>query len=480
MKKRLLCLCFLACCLAGGHVRASADGEVKVSRLDVAKNEKMLFISMEVDPSGVKIPADGEVVCTPVLVSENESASLPAIRIAGRNRYYRHLRNEKKESELRNLYRAGKNEIISYQASVPYEQWMETAELMIKDSRCGCLSRVLSENRELLATLDFAPKKPKEPKKFVPLFVYVRPVAEASVKTREVKGKAYIDFPVNKVEIHEDYRNNAAELRKIFVTIDSVKNDPDAVITSVTIKGYASPEGRYALNERLAKGRTDALMRHVQKLYSFPANVIHSDYEPEDWEGLRKYVESSDLPHRKQILDIIDGTLAPDPKEWKLKSTYPEEYRGLLRDCYPALRHSDYAVDYTVRSYTEVEEMKRIMRRRPGNLSLNEFYTIALSYEPGSAEYDEVFNTMVRVYPDDETANLNAANVAMSHGDRTSARRFLDKAGNSGEANYARGIFAATEGDYAAARGHFAKARQAGVTQAGQAIKQLDEIEKYN
>lgn len=63
------------------------------------------------------------------------------------------------------------------------------------------------------------------------------------VKMREMKGSAYIDFPVNRTEIHENYRSNYTELQKIRNTIDVVRNDADTRITSVFIKGYASPEG---------------------------------------------------------------------------------------------------------------------------------------------------------------------------------------------------------------------------------------------
>jgi hypothetical protein len=36
-------------------------------------------------------------------------------------------------------------------------------------------------------------------------------------------------------------------------------------------------------------------------------------------------------------------------------------------------------------------------------------YLVAQTYEPGSPEFNEVFDIAVRLFPDDETANLNAA-----------------------------------------------------------------------
>ena len=58
-------------------------------------------------------------------------------------------------------------------------------------------------------------------------------------------------------------------MAKIRQTIDVVRNDADTRITALSIKGYASPEGSYSNNVRLAKGRTETLKNYVQSLYAF-------------------------------------------------------------------------------------------------------------------------------------------------------------------------------------------------------------------
>ena len=470
MKKILLCLCLLSASFLTTEAQTLADGGVKVSNLSVANNDGTLFISMDIDHSTLKLKSNHEVVFTPKLVTDNQTQDLPEVKIAGRNRYYLNIRNAKSKQVQKNLYRNKKKNVIEYQASVPFERWMERAELMIEDSRCGCLQEILTSNDELLTVLDFAPKN------FIPTYVYLPPVL--SRKDREVSGSAYIDFVVNRTTINENYRNNRVELQKIFATIDSVKNDPDATITHVSIKGYASPEGSYKGNEYLAKGRTEALMKHVQKLYKFPANLIQSDYEAEDWEGLRNYVVNSSISNKENILAIIDSDMEIDSKERKIRASYPTEYKELLRECYPALRHSDYEVEYTVRSYTDVEEAKRVMQTRPGNLSVYEFYQVANTYEAGSEAYNEVFDTMVRIYPNDEVANLNAANVAMSRGDMVSADKFLAKAGNTPHAAYARGVYEAMNKNFSAARSYFNTAQNGGIAEAAAALQQVSELEK--
>ena len=246
----------------------------------------------------------------------------------------------------------------------------------------------------------------------------------------------------------------------------------------MSIKGFASPESPYDNNARLASGRTQAVKQYVNELYDFAPEFISTSYEPEDWEGLRRFVENSSIPHKKEILAIIDSGREPDNKEWKIKSEYKEDYRYLLDNCYPYLRHSDYVVEYVVRSYADPDEIGRIMMERPQNLSLNEFYVYAQTLEQGSPEFIEVFETAVRMYPRDEAANLNAANTAMSRGDLISALRYLDKAGNSPETIYASGVCAYLAGYMDHALELMKKARDLGVGQAAEVIEEIENKKK--
>ena len=119
-------------------------------------------------------------------------------------------------------------------------------------------------------------------------------------------------------------------------------------------------------------------------------------------------------------------------------------YRVLLRDIYPALRHSDYAVRYTIRSFT-VEEARELIYSDPRQLSLNEMFQVAQTMEPGSDAYREVFEIAVRMYPDDPVSNLNAALTAIDAGRLESARRYLAKTSDSAERTLAEAAIAMLE-----------------------------------
>ena len=303
---------------------------------------------------------------------------------------------------------------------------------------------------------------------------FVTPKAE--VKSYSLNGSAFLDFPVSRTEIYPDYRKNPRELEKIFRTIQTVKDDPNATITHISIHGYASPESPYANNTRLANGRAAALRDYVCRLMELPSSIFTIQATPEDWDGLRRYVaDSTGITHRAEIIRLIDSDLEPDPKEARIKAQYPEEYKYMLQNWYPALRHSDYEVRYTVRSFT-VEEAKQLLRTKPQQLSLNELYLVAQTCEPGSEEYEEVFQTAVRLFPDSPEANLNSANVALRENRLKEAAAYLAKAGDAPAAEHARGVLAAKEGHYDEARRCFTAASKAGVPEAAEALSILADL----
>ena len=72
-------------------------------------------------------------------------------------------------------------------------------------------------------------------------------------------------------------------------------------------------------------------------------------------------------------------------------------------------------------------------------------FLVANTYKSGSQDFNDVFETAVRMYPNDETANLNAAIIALEKNDLAAAKRFLQKAGASPEAQNARAVLAIRE-----------------------------------
>ena len=458
---------------ASGQTGSPLQG-VSVEHQSLVREADQLQVNMDLVLTEMSVRNNSAALLVPCLVKGDRRKELPAVGVYGRMQWYQTQRaglNPLSGSGEESYLYSRRPSTVSYKRSIPYEEWMNGSELVLsRRDYCFCKAPVAAYTSPLGSYSEYV--EPVYPE-YTPVYHYVRPVAEV-VKTRSLSGRAFIDFPVNRTELQPDYRNNRAELAKITAMVDSVRNDSDITVTSLAIKGSASPEGPYANNERLARRRTESLKNYVNGLYHFADGFIVTEYVAEDWEGLREYVASSDLAHKAELLQIIDDpTLQPDTRDWRMKLNYADDYKRLLSEAFPSLRRSDYRIEYSVRSYGDVETIRRVMSESPQKLSLSEMYLLAQSMEPGSDEYNKVFETAALLYPQDETANLNAANAAMARKDLDSAARYLDKAGQSAEAVYARGVLAGLQGERDKAEALIRRAGEMGIADTDAAIEHL-------
>lgn len=431
------------------------------------KRGDMMTAAYEFDLSGLQLNTNQRVTLTPWLVGENDSVALAPVVVNGRNAQIKYEREPKQRVEGAQVMQLRKGAQLNWAgaAEVPYEPWMELCHMTLREDLCGC------GDPQGQAAMPFGPEFDNRPAPEI-ILTYVQPVVEAT-KARAEEGSAFVDYQVNKTNILPDYRNNRAEIRKITSTIDLVKNDPLVSITEINIHGYASPEGSYANNARLAAGRALSLKNYVKSLYTLSDKLFTSTSTPEDWAGLRKLVEKSTLADKEAILGVIDSDMEPDAKDAALKNRFTQSYHVMLTEMYPALRHSDYKVKYVVRPLT-IEETIEVMRVTPKNASLQEMFLVAQTYEPGSPEFEEAMAIAVQTYPEDPTANLNAGATALRKGDLDAAERYLRKAGDSGEAEQARGLLALKRGDFTAAERYLQAAKAAGVADADANIAILE------
>ena len=458
--------------LAGLSARAQSDTRYSAKNVSLTHEEEVLQVAMDLDLSVLEPDRDATVMLVPVLYHGDDAVRLRPVGIYSRGRFYRIARATRSAEPLRSgdlqFYEKDCPDILAYTDSVPYEEWMDGASLRIDTEVTGCCDRAIYHSSGPVLVRYEEPEPAPIP--FVANYVYVRPDATVEVKERSISGEAYVVFKAGRSEVETGYQNNEAELAKIRATIDSVRVDEDIVITMIALCGYSSPDGKYAKNDELSRKRTESIRGYVSGLYDLPGDIYRTESVAENWEGLRAAVEASDqLKNKEKILEIIDSDIDPDKKEARIKS-FSKDYNYLSKEIFPLLRRTDYRISYTVRTYTTSEEIRQIMRTRPQNLSINEFFLLSQDYRPGTREFNEVFAVMARVYPDDETANINAANAAMTVGDYTRAARYLELSGDSATARYTKGVFEALQGRYETAAKYFASAEMSGVREASGAL----------
>ena len=452
-----------------------AGSQVQIDNKAVTLGEDaQLLVGMDVTlPADMKVGTNGVLALTPILVEKDDAGAnkaLPAIYVYGRTRQLVAERTGKIPTDAFKVVRRDNNQTqtIHYTARVPYENWMNGSDLKMMGTVSGCADCLQEENLAYISPVLLERYSPQ------PAIAFVKP--EAEIKQRAEKGSAYLDFPVNQTKIYKDYRRNPYELAEINRTIQVVKENADTKITGISLHGYASPEGSYSNNTRLAKGRSEALKNYIMNEYGMSADVFTVEYTPEDWAGLRAYVEKNPVAKKEQVLELIDSNIENlDVKEGRIKALDGQMYQALLRDIYPALRHTDYTVHYTVRPYN-IEEAKQLLKTRPQLLSLEEMYLVAQTYEEGSDDFNEVFDIAVRMYPADPIANINAAAMELKRGNADQAVRYLersDKATAAAQNN--QGVYHLLKGELSQAEVCFNKAKELG---SEQAQANLDEVSK--
>lgn len=440
-------------------------GRISVSDISVERQGGYVSVAMNIVLDSLDMPVNERFVYTPRLTSSRGAVDMPQIVINGRRQQIMYDRGHDNGINTAAATpptivtrRGGRPQTVSYRAVAPLAEGETAFDVWIREDLCGCGDSLGVRNYLLR-------------RRVKPLLVFMRP--EADPKMQHLDKTSYIDYPVDRTELYPDYRRNPVELDSIINTINAVKNDKNFTIRHIDIHGFASPESPYEHNDYLARERAKTLKDYVRRLVQLDDTVFSVSHTPENWDGLVSLINGGNLDNTQAILSIIaDTTLTPDEREWKIKTTYPDDYRFMLTTWYPALRRSDYHVYYTIRPFT-VDEAKQMIHTSPKLLSVEEMYLVAQTYTPGSAEFNDVMEIAVGIYPDDPTANLNAACSRLNSGDADGAKPYLDKAGNSPYAQNARAAYWQIKGDDDKARQLYRKAAEGGLQEAARNLDNL-------
>ena len=444
--------------------KKGADTQVSVKNIDVARSAEKTVITMDFILDELDVPSNRYRAFTPVIRSKDgqHEQRLKTLIVSGRRQdivFERDGIDPLYASNCDKIRRnSGEPQSYAYTDAVANQPWHRNADVFVECDLCGCGDQLKNDEAFLKNLL------PPDPYDFIQL---TDVVPDPYKPTRQLHGTAFINFVVDKWEMRPDYMGNRAELRKITDTLDIMVRDKNVTVRQIKIHGWASPESPYEHNRMLATNRAKSLTDWVRQQYNLPANVFApAEATPENWIGLRNAVVEMDLntlPHRSEILDLIDDpTIDPDPKEAKLKKTYPEEYKYLYETVYPHLRRSDYEISFDIRNFT-LDEAKEVYKVRPYQLSLRELWDVANTYPQGSDEYNRCLQTAVNLYPDSTAAVINLANVAIRQHDMLKAETLLEHAGDSAEADNARAVVAIIQERYDEAERLLAAAERKGL-----------------
>lgn len=162
----------------------------------------------------------------------------------------------------------------------------------------------------------------------------------------EANFSAHITFPVGRENIDEALNDNASEIAKVQDIIKQLTWSSEFIIDSINMTASASPEGRWKLNDALAKRRAVSLKSYFAKKLDDKKGVdtlFNAKWIAEDWKRVYDLIAvNKRITSKKAILQIITDEADPDKREALIKRKYPAEYGHIRDSIYPALRVVDF------------------------------------------------------------------------------------------------------------------------------------------
>ena len=131
-------------------------------------------------------------------------------------------------------------------------------------------------------------------------------MARESIPRDTVGVKVY--FRQNHASLDSLFRDNGSRLDSFSRRLSSFRGDTALQIRSVRVVSGASPEGSSEINRSLSERRSAAIRSYLEKRGSLEGYAFDVESRGVNWEELAALVESSDMPNRDEVLEILYHT----------------------------------------------------------------------------------------------------------------------------------------------------------------------------
>ena len=305
----------------------------------------------------------------------------------------------------------------------------------------------------------------------------MEPMAHNYKKVRTVVTKTDVRYGINSSNITDANRRNA-NLDIFRMTVDNNLQN-DRATQNIAVKGYASPDGPEAFNDKLSKARSESSKKLVAALLADTGLQVDAAAYGEDWDGFKELIEQSDIADKNLILQVLSLYNSPVEREKEIKNL-ASVFESLKSDVLPELRRAQVINSTDIQGNTDEEIMAAVREGR--ELTADEYLYAAEELVKDPEQQVKILTIAVSKYNDPRVYNnlgvaltkMGANDLAMTSFEkaaRLDSSSELNKnlmlanlaAGKTAEAQkYAGSVdaagkaaLAAAEGNYAAASGQF-------------------------
>ena len=241
------------------------------------------------------------------------------------------------------------------------------------------------------------------------------------------KQEANVKFLINQANLRSnELKNNS--VREFVSMLKRINADREKLaIKNVEVQAYASPEGGFTFNDKLANKRQNVSEGYVkQQLKGTNLQTdIDAHYTAQDWEGFMKLVQASKIQDKDVILRVLSMYKDPQEREQQIRNM-SEGFRELADGILPELRRSRLIINYQTIGRSD-QQIKQQYATDPTKLSLEELlYAASLTNDVKAKK--AIYEKTTELYDRDYRAYNNLTALALNEGDEHTANSYLSQA----------------------------------------------------
>ena len=294
-------------------------------------------------------------------------------------------------------------------------------------------------------------------------------------RVKERKQEANIKFLINQANLRKsELKNNSVqEFVNLLRKINREKEELN--LKNVEVRAYASPEGGFSFNDKLASKRQDTSEGYVKKQLKNTGvkTDIAATYTAQDWDGFQKLVQASNIQDKDVILRVLSMYKDPEEREKQIRNM-SEGFQELANGILPELRRSRLIINYETIGRSD-EQIQEQYAADPAKLSADELL-YAATLEKSAAKKEEIYKKTAELYSKDYRPLNNLATLEFAKGNDAAGSRYLSQAvsvdPNAAEAIANQGLLSLKNGNLAEAERNIAKV--SGNKNVAQALGTLD------
>ncbi|MGI6572885.1 MAG: tetratricopeptide repeat protein [Fermentimonas sp.] len=245
-----------------------------------------------------------------------------------------------------------------------------------------------------------------------------------------------------------------SELNKADVTdwkrrVEEAFNDPKQNV-NVEVSAYASPDGGFSYNERLAAQREKNTSRYLEGEMN-KRNIdtdVYAHYTAQDWEGFRQLVSASNLQDKELILRVLQMYPDTETREREIKNI-SYVFEDLAETILPQLRRSRLIANIEIIGKSD-EEIMAAWNNNPKELTVEELlYASTLTSD--EAVIERIYQYATANFSRDYRGWNNLGTIYFKQGDYAKAAQSFDRAAqvnsSAPEVNMNKALLAILEND---------------------------------